>query len=918
MLFPLLRCHNLRLHRKHFIYVKVSCAVPRRARALAWAWRHASDDSALHSLCPAPPQSVPPRYTRSALRMLELNTLIPGLVGRSQPNPLQFIRLIREIGNVCLGSQGKQSTTMHSGTIVMKSASAVGMNLVIACLAPVAGWAAGSKDIAPTEPLQIADALHLKAFASHSPISLSPDGALVAYTLADGSKRQSTGDSRYEYFTRSGVFVEAVGGDVWITATQSGKSESLTEGKGTNWGPVWSPDGKFLAFYSDRSGSASLWVWERATRQFRQLSDAIVRPFFNFEVVRWSPDSKKILVKVLPEGLDLEQAADTISGPVKAKKDADAAHSESTSGATVVVYTNLPTQAKKNAGQKAEAKAGTKEVLDEKWMNRYSGDLALVDLASGNIEHITRGTRPLSYWFSPDGKYIAYTNCMGIEANTQRLVYQIELFNLNDRSSRVLVPRVQQAYGVQVSWSPDSKSIAYFGNDEGEKADCFVVSIAGGLTRNLTEGKHPSFAAEFRAPLWDYKGDFIYLISAPIDGRSGTDTIWKAPVHGANLSVLAQIHSRVVNEILAPQYGGIFWSPDNGQSLVVATTDAESKQVGLYKVDTETGKAFKIFEKNARFGDLIFKADNSQDGQTLVYVEQDAQCPEDIWVSDADFKNCHRLSNINSVVSALTLGKSRLIDWRSMDGLPLRGALLLPANFDPARRYPLIVYVYGGSYGSGSVYRFGLAGPVVDNLQLLATRGYAVLVPDCPLAKGTPMRDLFRTVNPAVDKVVQLGIADPDRIGIMGHSYGGYSTLALIVQTNRFRAAVDSAGISDLISLYGQMDDSGASPNIGWCETGQGGMVGTPWQFRDRYIENSPVFYLDRVSTPLLITNGELDDATPHAQAEEVFVGLRRLGKEVVYAKYRGEGHWQGTWSYLNVVDYWSRVLQWLDQHLQK
>jgi dipeptidyl aminopeptidase/acylaminoacyl peptidase len=215
------------------------------------------------------------------------------------------------------------------------------------------------------------------------------------------------------------------------------------------------------------------------------------------------------------------------------------------------------------------------------------------------------------------------------------------------------------------------------------------------------------------------------------------------------------------------------------------------------------------------------------------------------------------------------------------------------------------------------VHRFGLSGAGVENLQILATRGYAVLLPDTPLKKGTPMFDLLKTVIPGVDRIVDLGIADPDRLGVMGHSYGGYSTLSLITQTTRFRAAVDSAGPGDLISAYGEMDKSGSAGAIGWSETGQGGMVGTPWQYRDRYIENSPLFYLDRVETPLLIVQGELDRAVPPSQAEEVFVGLRRLGKEVVYAKYAGEEHWEGTWSPANVEDYWTRVLDWFDKHLK-
>src|SRR5712692_9678839 len=101
-----------------------------------------------------------------------------------------------------------------------------------------------------------------------------------------------------------------------------------------------------------------------------------------------------------------------------------------------------------------------------------------------------------------------------------------------------------------------------------------------------------------------------------------------------------------------------------------------------------------------------------------------------------------------------------------------------------------------------------------------------------------------------------MGIADPNQLGIMGHSYGGYSTLALIVQTNRFKAALAADGMGDLISAYGQMSPEGTTYGIGVIEAGQGLMGGTPWQFRDRYIENSPSFYLDRVETPLMIVHG--------------------------------------------------------------
>lgn len=748
------------------------------------------------------------------------------------------------------------------------------------------------------KPLAISDALGALSFANRMPIALSPDGQWVAYTVEDDRKRESTGDERYMYYTRTGAFMEAVGCDVWVTDTRTGATRNLTQGKGTSSSPVWSPDGKHLAFYSDRNGTEHLWIWNVDDGQMRQLSDAIIRPFFNFQVARWSPDGRSILVKVLPAGMSVEQAADQTSPPPKPKTAAKQG------AATVTVYSFEP---------KDEAASPTKKVNDETWMNRYNGDLALIDVASGKVDHFVKQARPLGYWFSPDGQSIAYTNWKGIEDNTQQPIYELDVYSLKNHTSKVLVAKTPQDYGQSVSWSPDGRSVAYLTS----KGDCFVVSREGGEPQNLTGAEpHPPFNDDHRAPLWNKRGDTIYLLSTETYGRVGASKIWAASPSQHSLRVVSEIPDRTVLEVAAPAGGGRFWSPDDNSLLVLARDD-KTKNTGYWRIDLSSGSTERIFEEPRYFSrDSIFTTDISRDGKTVVYVVQDPQHPEDIWVSGPGFDDRHQLTHINPNVDHLAFGKVQIIHWRSSDGQQLNGALLLPANYQEGKRYPLIVDVYGGSLRSDTANRFGLSGAGVENLQILATRGYAVLLPDTPLHKKTPMSDLLKTVLPGVDRAIDVGVADPDRLGVMGHSYGGYSTLSLIVQTSRFRAAVDSAGPSDLISDYGAMEKDGSAGAIGWAETGQGGMEGTPWQFRDRYIENSPIFYLDRVVTPLLIIQGELDQAVPPWQADQVFVGLRRLGKEVVYAKYAGEEHWEGTWSAANAEDYWNRVLTWFDKHL--
>jgi dipeptidyl aminopeptidase/acylaminoacyl peptidase len=227
------------------------------------------------------------------------------------------------------------------------------------------------------------------------------------------------------------------------------------------------------------------------------------------------------------------------------------------------------------------------------------------------------------------------------------------------------------------------------------------------------------------------------------------------------------------------------------------------------------------------------------------------------------------------------------------------------------------VQVYGGSSISDDLNRFGSALDPVENVQVLASRGYAVLLADSKVRVGAPMLELLKTVLPGVDRAVELGVADQGRIGIMGHSFGGYSALAILVQTQRFSGAIMRGGFGDLRGLYGQLSLDGRSHNLPWVEEGQGSMGGSPWEVRERYLENSPLAYLDRVTTPLLIVHGEEDKTVGPFLADEVFVGLRRLGKRVEYARYAGEGHWEAGWSLPNQLDYLNRVIAWLDRHVK-
>ena len=278
-------------------------------------------------------------------------------------------------------------------------------------------------------------------------------------------------------------------------------------------------------------------------------------------------------------------------------------------------------------------------------------------------------------------------------------------------------------------------------------------------------------------------------------------------------------------------------------------------------------------------------------------------------------RQTHQVTHLNETMEHYELGSARVIDWYGDDGQKLRGALLLPAGYQKGQRVPLVVWVYGGSYGSSAVNTFGLWDIPMFNFHILATRGYAVLYPDAPLREGMPIHDLVSTVIPGVNAVIEQGYADPDRLAVMGQSYGSFCTLALISQTRRFKAAVITGAVvhPDLVADYLNARPESPDEHTGYYEQGQGNMHGTPWDQRDKYLANSPIYLFDQVETPLLIGEGNKDSGNLFP-SDATFAALKRLGKDVEYRIYKDEGHVLA--SKPNVLDFWQRRLDFLAEHL--
>jgi dipeptidyl aminopeptidase/acylaminoacyl peptidase len=752
---------------------------------------------------------------------------------------------------------------------------------------------------ARVEELPVTEAIAQKTFFYNDRMGLSPDGQSVVYALQDPTRYASPRTARYQFLTERGSSTVLQGCDIWIVnAQRAGEARNLTEGRGTNWAPVWSPDGNYVAFFSDRGGTAHLWVWEKASGRLIELSDAM--PLSDWDLhPRWTPDSKALLVVALPQGMTIEDEVTRQTGLFRGNP------VEGNAGVSADVFVSP-----------SDTSSALHDVdLEKERASRDVSDIAMITVSTGAVRRLVRNVSLTGdIEVSPDGRNVAFFDYKQRGFDPLTRVYDLMVTSLANGETRVLSAGLIMHGENSLSWSPAGHLLSYvvgkFSLKSGRgivtvvSGECFIVSADSGSPRLATVVSHPRFDGT-RAPLWDSDGRSMVLLAE-------NNSIWTISVADGAARQVGRIANRTLRDIISSgEAPGRYWSPDR-DSVVVMTIDEETKQSGFWKVKLADGSATRLVETDSRYSRYLGGFLGSPDGETLYYAAESSATPTEIWKTGVSSKQTIQLTRIHQSLKQYRFGKPRLISWRSDDGAELQGALLLPADYEPGRRYPLVVHVYGGESMSRFIYRFGGLEPDVLNWQLLATRGYAVLQPDSVIHVGTPMQDLVKSILPGINKVIALGVADPARIGVFGHSYGGTNALVLVTQSRRFKAAVCYAGYGDLLSHYGEMFEKGDAMWIEWTEQRGDKMGGTPWAYRDRYIENSPFTYLDRVSTPILMIHGANDH--PETSIEATFVGLRRLGKVATYVRYAGEGH--VIEGYENKIDSTNRILKWFDQYL--
>lgn len=612
---------------------------------------------------------------------------------------------------------------------------------------------ASAQSPADTRPMTVEDVLALRNVGE---VTISPDGRWVAYVVSERDMEAAENRSR-----------------IWVVAANAGEPYPLTSGLTSDRNPQWAPDGRWLAFLSDRA-----------------------------------EEKKPQVYGISPTGGEAWKVTDWPTGVSSFRIAPD--------GSRIGF---LATAKKSEADEKLEKVRGRPMVTDSAYAHEWSR-LWVAPLAERRAEEAQQS--------SPDTLFIG-----------------------------------------GFAWSPDSRSVAWSARPSpllrtNRLADVFVQDQVGSEPRRVTALPGGEDVVD-----WDERLGLVVSGSGQ-DVGTYNRRLWRVPADGGDLVPLSDGLDENAGYVGA-----------TSEALYVEATARTGR--GLYRIPLRNGRPsgapIRITDEERFYSG--FTMDRS--GQRVAFLAESATAAADVHVSALPKFRPRRLSLVNPQAAKLALGEQRVTRWRSAaDGEEIEGVLTLPVGYRAGDRVPLLLVIHGGPSGVSS-NRFVSARGAYP-VQVFAGLGYAVLQPNYrgSTGYGERFRGLNRgdisgrdwiDVNSGVDHLIQQEIADPDRLGIMGWSFGGHHTFWGITQTNRFKAASAGAGATDLVSMYSQTD----LPEFYHTYLGP-----RPWENFDLYEERSAYRFVDRVTTPLLIQVGEADRRVPAEQSIQFYEAIKGIGKAPV------------------------------------
>ena len=722
----------------------------------------------------------------------------------------------------------------------------------------------------PAPPMTLDDLLAIRTLTAVAP---SPSGRWLA-TVVQRGMGEPAGYHPYPMFGNDR-------GDIWLTSRDS--TRDITRGAALHagyWNPVWSPRGDRIAILSTEGGdNVRVFLIDPGSGVRRRLTDrgvdtraAIGPDVGDVSPLRWL-DSQRLLVSLLPPGVAPREFTQRRETPATATGAWRRAHL-----GRVPTVSVLSTDSTRAPAPRPSA-------------------LAVVDANTGRVTPLFEGPF-LDIATSPDGSRVALALQDAGEAN-------VVMIDTRSAARSALVAGIAIE---SLRWTPDGALLAFGRAATSPRDDWWILDSAGHAKKNVTGVISGTPARDIVI-----RGREMFVVA---DGR-----LWRASLDsGPPVEMRVQGEGRVTS-IAWPKHRG---GADAPRWIAIATRRQGERRT--LAIDLEAGTTVTLTPpEGARFavmdearGEVFHSADLA----TGTFLWRTRLAQDAATITDTVF-------TLNSHLGSRATSRRMLLRYRSLAGDSLRAVALLPANAERGRRYPMATWVYPG------IVVHDTASPAVDfwlrknhahpdNLHLLAAHGYVVLIPSIPegAMPRDPLLELPNGVLPAVDAAIAAGIADSNRIAVMGQSAGGFATFGLTTQTNRFAAAVAIAGFTNFVSLYGTFDGESRYGDDAhritlrrsrfFSEGEVHGLAAPPWDDIDRYVRNSPITHVARVQTPLLIIHGDID-YVPIQQSEEFFTALLRLGRPAEFARYWGESH-GATDSTANARDRWERVLAWLER----
>ena len=735
---------------------------------------------------------------------------------------------------------------------------------------PPAGRAPKKKEYGTEIVLRNTATGNERKFSDALDFTISKDAKQLIYTVS--SKKEDT----------NGVYFVPTDGD--------GQPTALLSGKGKYQRLTWDEENTQLAFTSDKEDAAAkqpkfrVYHWNRKDPQATEIV-SITSPGFRKEFVvsergglNFSLDGSHLFLGAAPLPEAEKNPDEEI--PADEKVLVDLWHWKDDYVQTIQ---KVRAEQDRNRSYRAVYDLQSKQ---------------FVQLADESMENISP---------SNDGRY-----AIGSDNRKYRSMNDYDpgftdyyLINTEDGSRKPLLTKQRG----NVSLSPNAKYAVYF-----DGKDWHSYSVADGTTTNLTkdikvrfyneENDTPSTPGSYGIAGWT-KDDANVLIYDRYD-------IWQFAPDGSRSRNLTDGVGR--KELTTLRYVRLdprerWIDPD--KPMLLSADNEETRDAGFYreKVNSDALPQ-KLLMAAKNFGNPA----KARDADVLMMTASRFDQFPDIWVTNSTFKEMKRVSNGDAQRAAFSWGTGELVKFKNIDGVPLKGLLLKPDNFDPRKKYPMIVYIYERL--SQGLHAFRNPGPGTSiNPTYYVSNGYLVYMPDIVYTIGYPGHSAMKCVLPGIQAVVDKGFVNENAIGIQGHSWGGYQIAYMVTQTNRFKAAAPGALVANMTSAYSGIRWGTGLPRQFQYERSQSRIGGSLWDYPLRFLDNSPIFRADRVETPLLMLHNDEDDAVPWYQGIEYFLALRRLGKEAYMFNYNGEKH--GLRKRINQKDYTRRLQEFFDHFLK-